>query len=105
MTETLHDYFKNLQALGAPRATRLVTKLSQGLVASELRDANSELTIEVSACHSRRALYRSFLAELVWTMTFDSKGRVTSQRLLVLLILILLAGPHSATFGRRTIPT
>jgi hypothetical protein len=78
MTERLHGYFKHLQELGAPRSTRLVSDLSQGLVSTELRDANVEL-IELPACNSKRALFRTFLAELGWQMTFDKKGRVTSQ--------------------------
>jgi hypothetical protein len=78
MTERLHEYFKHLQALGAPRATRLVTDLCDGVVTTELKDADTEL-VELPACHSKRALYRSFNEEIGWAVTFDNKSRMTSQ--------------------------
>jgi hypothetical protein len=50
-TEKLHNYFKRLQSLGAPRATRLVTSLANGVVTTELKDSDVEL-IKLPACQS-----------------------------------------------------
>ena len=74
--DSLHEYFAGLNALGAPRATRIVTDLSadKTTVNTELKDADTEL-VELPACHSKRALYRSYLDSVGWTLAFDSKSR------------------------------
>jgi hypothetical protein len=54
MTERLHEYFKHLEALAAPRATRLVTGLCNGLLTTELKDSDCEL-VELPACHSKQS--------------------------------------------------
>jgi hypothetical protein len=38
--------------------------------------------IELPACQSKRSLYRSFLHEQGWTVSFDSKSRKVSKKLL-----------------------
>jgi hypothetical protein len=78
MTKRLHEDFKHLQELGAPRATRIVTGLCDGIVTTELKDADTKL-VELPACHSKRALYWSFNKEIGWAVTFDNKSRMTSQ--------------------------
>ena len=74
----LHDYFFSLQELAAPRATRLVTDLAADKlsVRTELKDTDSDL-VELPSCHSKRALYRSFLHSQGWELKFDSKSRCT----------------------------
>jgi hypothetical protein len=61
MTEKLHEYFKRLEALGAPRATRLVTSLVNGVVTTELKDSDVEL-IELPACHVK-VLFQLYLSQ------------------------------------------
>lgn len=73
----LHDYFFALNALGAPRATRLITTLTAEKVTTELKDADAEL-VELPSCHSKRSLYNSYLAEMGWQCKYDNKSRVMS---------------------------
>ena len=81
--ELLHDYFFSLNALAAPRATKLVTGLSADgrHVSVELKDADADL-VELPSCHSKRSLYHSYLAEVGWKCTYDNKSRMTSMVLL-----------------------
>jgi hypothetical protein len=57
--------FFGLNALGSPRATRIVTTLTADKVATELKDADTDL-VELPSCHSKRSLYNSYLAEMGW---------------------------------------
>ena len=79
MTQRLHEYFQKLEALAAPRATRIVTGLVEGEVTTELRDVDSDL-VELPACNSKRDLHKTFLAEIGWDVKVDSKGRMSYQR-------------------------
>ena len=76
--DDLHAYFLSLQALGAPRATRLVSTISadKQKVNTELRDADVDL-VELPSCHRKRALYRGFLLSQGWQAKFDNKSRQT----------------------------
>ena len=62
--DKLFAYFDGLLTQGVPQATKLVTQLTADgkTVNCELKDADADLA-ELPACYSKRALYRSFLAE------------------------------------------
>ena len=75
--DLLHEFFFALNALGAPRATRIVTSLTADKVATELKDADTDL-VELPSCHSKRSLYNSYLADVGWQCTYDNKSRVTN---------------------------
>jgi hypothetical protein len=75
--DLLHDYFFSLNALGSPRATRIVTTLTADKVATELKDVDTDL-VELPSCHSKRSLYNSYLVEVGWHCNYDNKSRVTS---------------------------
>ena len=72
----LFDYFFVLMKQGAPRATKLVAQLAADgkTVVNELKDADADL-VELPACNSKRALYRTFLFENGWDVGFDNQSR------------------------------
>jgi hypothetical protein len=78
MTKKLHEYFQRLQELGQPRATKIVSNLANDVVKTDLKYVDTDL-VELPACQSKRVLYRSFLAELGWAVSFDDKSRKVSQ--------------------------
>ena len=80
MEDKLNEYFFSLSRLGQPRATKIVRGLSadKNEVTTELKDADVDL-IELPACHTKRALYRSFLYENGWEVTFDNKSRMETS--------------------------
>ena len=75
-TDKLWQYFYGLMTQGTPRATKLVANLAADgkTVTQELKDADAEV-VELPACYSKRHIYRSFLAEHGWDVTFDNKSR------------------------------
>jgi hypothetical protein len=80
LQEKLNGYFQLLSQLGGPRATRLVARFSNHGTgaggATKLRDDAD--VIELPACHSKRAIYWSFLQSQGWTTQYDHKGRQVS---------------------------
>jgi hypothetical protein len=79
MTERLHEYFQKLEALAAPKATRIITGLVEGEVTTELGDVDLDL-VELPACNSKRDLHKTFLAEIGWDVKVDSKGQMSYKR-------------------------
>jgi hypothetical protein len=76
--EKLHEYFQRLQELGQPRATKIVTNLANNVIKTDLKYVDTDL-VELPACQSKRALYRSFVNELGWSVSFDNKSRKVSE--------------------------
>ena len=79
---SLFDFMHNLTRLAAPRATKLITSLTAdgSQVQLELKNADPEL-IELPFCHSKRAIYRSYLAEIGWKAEYDSLSRQTDKEM------------------------
>ena len=79
--DKLFAYFDGLLTQGAPQATKLVMQLSADgqTVNCELKDADADL-VELPACYSKRALYRTFLAEHGWGVTFDNKSQKKTEK-------------------------
>jgi hypothetical protein len=77
MEVKLNEYFFSLTRLGQARATKIVRELSadKATVVTELVGGDSEV-IELPACHTKRALYRSFLLQNRWEVTFDNRSRM-----------------------------
>jgi hypothetical protein len=79
LQEKLNGYFQHLSQLGAPRATQLVAGFSKdGTEAGTAELGDDADVIELPACHSKRAIYRSFLQTQGWTIQYDHKGRQVS---------------------------
>jgi hypothetical protein len=98
--DKLNEYFFSLSSLGQPRATKIVRNLTadKNQVVTELKDADAD-PIELPACHTKRALYRSFLLKNGWTATFDNKSRMARTMPRQFL------GQHSVLIGGSTIPS
>jgi hypothetical protein len=77
--DLLHDYFFTLQRQGSPRATRIVAGFSadRAMFTTELKDDDTDL-VESPACHTKIALYRSFLVEHGYMLQVDHKSRPIS---------------------------
>jgi hypothetical protein len=75
----LNEYFFSLSRLGQPRATKIIRQLSPSgdTVMVELKATDNDL-IELPACHTKRALYRTFLQENGWEVAFDNKSRMSA---------------------------
>jgi hypothetical protein len=80
MEVKLNEYFFSLARLGQPRATKIVRVLSadNAIVATELVAGVPEL-IELPACNTKRALYRSFLLLQGWEVSFDNRSRMQAN--------------------------
>jgi len=75
--DALKIFFKFVETLAAPRATRLVRALSTtGENTSELRDDDDDL-IELPTYLSKRGLYKKFLGDNGYIYSSDAVGRIT----------------------------
>lgn len=97
--DKLNEFFFRLSQLGAPRATKLVTGLSADrlTVRTELKDADADI-VELPACYRKRSLYRSFLQENDWEVSFDNKSRMTKEGT------VPISWPSFVSFWRTNYP-
>jgi hypothetical protein len=73
--EKLFDYFYVIMKQGSPRATLIVAELAgDGKTVNTTLKGGEEL-VELPACYSKRSLYRSFLLDNGWEVTFDNQSR------------------------------
>ena len=75
LVDLMHGFFKDMEGLAGPRATRLVRDISG---ATELRDTNEEI-LELPSHMTKLGLYRRLVAQCGYELQFDGKHRIKAR--------------------------